>query len=307
MLVPLAICFAIAATQPEPDPSPAAAPPSWLVQIESKSAPDAPPTFAPGFISTSGSVITTLDSLASTTEAAILTPDGQRHPTRGIVAHRASANLAALVVDWSGPAPDRAPLAASSPKPGASLTAWLLPYPPEKPVQSGSIAGSRLSGPCFQLDIPRSLALCRSGAIAVDDQGRVIGLGASAQLITPPDDATRLSLARPELLAALKPGDLVKWSDWPATRERYKRAEELSTEALANAQRNQLKLASRQVSQALVFDPVCAAGLRAKGDILKVRLHRRQWLSGEDMKTIYTVLEVLEHRRATVQLPLPPS
>lgn len=43
----------------------------------------------------------------------------------------------------------------------------------------------------------------------------------------------------------------------------------------------------------------------AKGDILKVRLHRRQWLSGEDMRTEYTVLEVLEHRRATVQLPLP--
>lgn len=45
----------------------------------------------------------------------------------------------------------------------------------------------------------------------------------------------------------------------------------------------------------------------AKGDILKVRLHRRQWLSGEDMRTTYTVLEVLEHRSATVQLRLPLS
>jgi hypothetical protein len=43
----------------------------------------------------------------------------------------------------------------------------------------------------------------------------------------------------------------------------------------------------------------------SKGDILRVRLHKRQWLSGEDMKTEYTVKEVLSHRKASVQLKLP--
>lgn len=43
----------------------------------------------------------------------------------------------------------------------------------------------------------------------------------------------------------------------------------------------------------------------AKGDILKARLNRIQLLSGEDMKTEYRLLQVLEHRRSGVQLPIP--
>jgi hypothetical protein len=39
-----------------------------------------------------------------------------------------------------------------------------------------------------------------------------------------------------------------------------------------------------------------------KGDILKVRLRRVQSLSGETFKTEYTVLKVLEHRKAAAQL-----
>ncbi|MFM0324820.1 hypothetical protein [Caballeronia glebae] len=43
----------------------------------------------------------------------------------------------------------------------------------------------------------------------------------------------------------------------------------------------------------------------ARGDILRARLRRIQVLSGEDMKTEYHVLEVLDHRRSGVQLPMP--
>lgn len=42
----------------------------------------------------------------------------------------------------------------------------------------------------------------------------------------------------------------------------------------------------------------------AKGDILKVRVHIRQWLAGENMKSEYEIIEVLEHRRAGRQIPL---
>lgn len=42
----------------------------------------------------------------------------------------------------------------------------------------------------------------------------------------------------------------------------------------------------------------------AKGDILKVRLRRVQSLSGETFKTEYTVLKVLEHRKAAAQLKM---
>jgi len=43
----------------------------------------------------------------------------------------------------------------------------------------------------------------------------------------------------------------------------------------------------------------------SKGDILKVRLAKRQTLVNEDMKAEYKVLEVLEHRKASTQLKLP--
>lgn len=43
----------------------------------------------------------------------------------------------------------------------------------------------------------------------------------------------------------------------------------------------------------------------ASGDILKARLLRRQWLAGDNMKTEYDLLEVLEHRRGGAQLKLP--
>lgn len=43
----------------------------------------------------------------------------------------------------------------------------------------------------------------------------------------------------------------------------------------------------------------------SKGDILKVRLAKRQTLVNEDMKAEYRVTEVLEHRKANTQLKLP--
>lgn len=42
----------------------------------------------------------------------------------------------------------------------------------------------------------------------------------------------------------------------------------------------------------------------ASGDILKAKIRRTQYLAGDSMKTEYTVLNVIEHRRASTQLPL---
>lgn len=42
----------------------------------------------------------------------------------------------------------------------------------------------------------------------------------------------------------------------------------------------------------------------SSGDILRARLRRTQYLSGETMKTEYTLLEVLEHRKAGAQIPM---
>ena len=42
----------------------------------------------------------------------------------------------------------------------------------------------------------------------------------------------------------------------------------------------------------------------ASGDILTVRLRKRQWLEGEVMKAEYEVIEVLKHRRGMAQIPL---
>lgn len=42
----------------------------------------------------------------------------------------------------------------------------------------------------------------------------------------------------------------------------------------------------------------------AAGDILRVRMRRRQWLEGETMKVDYEVLKVLEHRKGAAQLPI---
>ena len=41
------------------------------------------------------------------------------------------------------------------------------------------------------------------------------------------------------------------------------------------------------------------------GDILRVRLKKRQWMHGDNMKSEYDVLEVLEHKKAGIQLKLP--
>lgn len=43
----------------------------------------------------------------------------------------------------------------------------------------------------------------------------------------------------------------------------------------------------------------------SKGDLLKVRMIRRQWLAGERMRTDHIIVDVLEHRRAAVQIRLP--
>lgn len=42
----------------------------------------------------------------------------------------------------------------------------------------------------------------------------------------------------------------------------------------------------------------------AKGDVLRVRMRKQQWLTGEKMRTVYEVLKVLDHRSAARQLPL---
>ena len=42
----------------------------------------------------------------------------------------------------------------------------------------------------------------------------------------------------------------------------------------------------------------------SSGDILKARLRRTQYLAGDTMKTEYTLLKVLEHRKAGVQIPI---
>jgi hypothetical protein len=41
-----------------------------------------------------------------------------------------------------------------------------------------------------------------------------------------------------------------------------------------------------------------------KGDVLRVRMRKHQWMAGEKMRTEYEVLRVLEHRSAARQLPL---
>jgi len=41
------------------------------------------------------------------------------------------------------------------------------------------------------------------------------------------------------------------------------------------------------------------------GDILHVRLFKRQWLAGENLKSEYQVVEVLDHRPAAIQMKLP--
>jgi len=43
----------------------------------------------------------------------------------------------------------------------------------------------------------------------------------------------------------------------------------------------------------------------AKGDLLRVKVTRHQWLDGENLKTEYKITRVLEHRRASVQMRLP--
>ncbi|WP_146135087.1 hypothetical protein [Neisseria iguanae] len=43
----------------------------------------------------------------------------------------------------------------------------------------------------------------------------------------------------------------------------------------------------------------------AKGDIIKARLHKLQYIKGENMKTEYRILEVLEHRHGAPQMKLP--
>lgn len=41
------------------------------------------------------------------------------------------------------------------------------------------------------------------------------------------------------------------------------------------------------------------------GDILKVHIKKRQWISGETMKSEYEITEVIEHKKAGVQLNIP--
>lgn len=43
----------------------------------------------------------------------------------------------------------------------------------------------------------------------------------------------------------------------------------------------------------------------AKGDIIKARMHKLQYLKSENMKTEYRILEVLEHRHGAPQMKLP--
>ncbi len=43
----------------------------------------------------------------------------------------------------------------------------------------------------------------------------------------------------------------------------------------------------------------------SKGDVLKARIRERQWLRGEELRTEYEVLEVMEHRRGGQQIVLP--
>lgn len=43
----------------------------------------------------------------------------------------------------------------------------------------------------------------------------------------------------------------------------------------------------------------------AKDDILRVKLHRRQYLSDAGIKTEYTIIKILSHRSSAKQIPLP--
>lgn len=56
------------------------------------------------------------------------------------------------------------------------------------------------------------------------------------------------------------------------------------------------------LDEAFASQVAASAASFTKGDILKVRLRRVQSLSGESFKTEYSVLRVLEHRKAAAQL-----
>ncbi|WP_430318300.1 hypothetical protein [Pseudomonas nitroreducens] len=56
------------------------------------------------------------------------------------------------------------------------------------------------------------------------------------------------------------------------------------------------------LDEAFAAQVAASAASFTKGDILKVRLRRVQSLSGESFKTDYSVLKVLEHRKAAAQL-----
>lgn len=58
------------------------------------------------------------------------------------------------------------------------------------------------------------------------------------------------------------------------------------------------------LDESFISQVAASATSFTKGDILKVRLRRVQSLSGEQFKTDYTVIKVLEHRKAMAQLPM---
>lgn len=58
------------------------------------------------------------------------------------------------------------------------------------------------------------------------------------------------------------------------------------------------------LDESFIAQVEASAARFGKGDILKARMQRRQVLVGEEIKTEYSVLEVVEHRKAGIQLKM---
>jgi hypothetical protein len=175
---------------------------------------------ATGFPAAGGHIVTTYHCLDGARAVEVLVGD-EASPVPGLVAWCEDANLALLKVEWKTAPPAPLTLAAAVPKGGSEVTAWSAGRsaafstfaPPERasyPVSTRSAIGREWGG----------APLLLGGTVV----GMISGMNQRIRVIQEDagevGDVAGYEAARPELIAALKPGPLIAIEDWPERRRR---------------------------------------------------------------------------------------
>ncbi len=256
-----------------------------------------------GVVTGDGHVLSVAWNFDKARSVTVHTSTGVCRPTEGVVGYHFEGRVALLSVDWGDLRPVGLAIAEETPDAAARVTSVSVGAGFADQRRESAVTILRKRRPCtYEVSFPAQGTAPLPGTVLLDDQGRVVGLiSAMAMGVVfqtgggVPLPTASAESVRPEIAAAVIPGDLIDWERWRT--ERYpqlKASREASTRARALVEENRLADAWDQATRSRELDDRSSQSWLAVGLVLQ---GLRKW---EDAADAYAKAVALTPTDATV-------